>query len=457
MRKALNVYIRLQQDQAITGLYFWHQISQLMNVLLFGSGGRESALAWKLAQSPLLDHLFIAPGNPGMKKYGTCIGLDWKDRDAVSHLCEAENIGMVVIGPEDPLVDGLSDFFAQTPGLKHIHVIGPKKAAAQLEGSKDFSKQFMERHGIPTAGHRTFEEHQLEEAKQYLAAIDGPYVLKADGLAAGKGVVILDSLSDAVHEMDAMLGQAKFGAASSRVVVEEFLVGIEFSMFALTDGKDYMMMPEAKDYKRIGEGDQGLNTGGMGAVSPVPFVTETIRKEVLTKIVEPTIRGLALEKMDYVGFIFFGLILTNKGVKVIEYNCRMGDPETEVVIPRVDEDLLPLFADAAKKQLLTRPMAKKEEAACAVMMVSGGYPEAYSKGRTISGLEKVQGVHVFHAGTAEKDGQIVTQGGRVLCVTGMAPTASAALTLAYAQLDQIEFEGAYRRNDIGVDLGLRNL
>ena len=428
----------------------------MMNVLLLGSGGRESALAWKMAQSPMMDQLFIAPGNPGMKAYGTCVEVDWKDRDALTHFCTAENIDMVVIGPEDPLVAGLADFFAKSPELSHIHVIGPKAEAAQLEGSKDFSKEFMRRHGIPTAGHRTFTADQLEEAKQYLATIDAPYVLKADGLAAGKGVLILDNLADALREMDAMLGQAKFGAASSRVVVEEFLDGIEFSVFVLTDGKDFMLMPEAKDYKRIGEADQGLNTGGMGAVSPVPFVQDSVKKEVLTRIIQPTIQGLAHEKMDYVGFIFFGLIHTAKGVKVIEYNCRMGDPETEVVIPRVEEDLLPLFVDAASKSLLTRPMAQSEQSACTVMQVSGGYPEAYEKGKPIHGLDgAVEGVMVFQAGTKEVKGQIVTDGGRVLCATGMALDPTEALQKAYARLDQISFDGVYRRNDIGADLGLR--
>jgi len=426
-----------------------------MNVLLLGSGGRESALAWKMAQSPLLDQLFIAPGNPGMDAYGTCVGVDWKDRDALSHFCTAENIDLVVIGPEDPLVAGLADFFEENAALSHIHVIGPKAAAAQLEGSKDFSKQFMERNGIPTAAHKTFTADQLEEAKNYLTTIDAPYVLKADGLAAGKGVLILDNLADALREMDAMLG-GKFGPASSKVVVEEFLDGIEFSVFVLTDGQDYMLMPEAKDYKRIGEGDTGLNTGGMGAVSPVPFVDAAVKKEVLLNIIEPTIKGLKFEKMEYVGFIFFGLILTKKGVKVIEYNCRMGDPETEVVIPRVDEDLLPLFVDAAKKKLLTRPMAQSAHAACTVMQVSGGYPEEYAKGFPIDGLDRdVESTVVFQAGTSVKEGDIVTSGGRVLCATGMAPNAAQALERAYQRLDQITFEGAYRRNDIGVDLGLR--
>ncbi len=427
-----------------------------MNVLLLGSGGRESALAWKLSQSPMMDELFIAPGNPGMKPYGTCVEVDWKNRKALTHFCTSEDIAMVVIGPEDPLVAGLADFIAESPELSHIHVIGPKAAAAQLEGSKDFSKEFMRRHAIPTAGHRTFASNQLEEAKQYLATIDAPYVLKADGLAAGKGVLILDNLADALKEMDAMLGQAKFGAASSRVVVEEFLDGIEFSVFVLTDGKDFMLMPEAKDYKRIGEGDQGLNTGGMGAVSPVPFFQDSLKKEVLTQIVQPTIQGLTQESLDYVGFIFFGLIHTAKGVKVIEYNCRLGDPETEVVIPRIEEDLLPLFVDAASKRLLTRPMAQSKQTACTVMMVSGGYPEIYAKDKRLYGLEaEIEGAMVFQAGTKDIEGVVVTDGGRVLCATGMAIDPSEALQKAYDRLDQISFEGAYRRNDIGVDLGLR--
>lgn len=426
-----------------------------MNVLLFGSGGRESALAWKIAQSPLLDQLFIAPGNPGMKEYGICVELDWKDRDAVSHFCIAENIDMVVIGPEDPLVNGLADFFHETTDLSHIYVVGPKAAAAQLEGSKDFSKQFMARHRIPTAGYRTFSKNELEEAQEYLTTLNGPYVLKADGLAAGKGVLILEHLEDALREMDAMLS-GKFGQASSRVVVEEFLEGIEFSVFVLTDGQDYMLMPEAKDYKRIGEGDQGPNTGGMGAISPLPFVDAAVKKDVLVNIIEPTIRGLKSEKLEYVGFIFFGLILTKKGVKVIEYNCRMGDPETEVVIPRIDEDVLPLFADAARKKLLTRPMAQTAHAACTVMLVSGGYPSAYEKGLEIHGLSaSSQNSLVFHAGTTESEGKVVTNGGRVLCVTGLARNAAEALDRAYDRLDQISFSGAYRRNDIGVDLGLR--
>ena len=428
-----------------------------MNVLLFGSGGRESALAWKISKSQLLKKLYVAPGNPGVMKYGDQIDLNWKDFDKVREFCIKFSIDMVIVGPEDPLVKGLADYFSDTKALSEIYFIGPKKKGAGLEGSKDFSKKFMQRHSIPTADHKTFRKDQLSEAIEHLNEIHKPYVLKADGLAGGKGVVIHDDLNLAKEEVKEMLLDEKFGEASSKVVLEEFLEGIEFSIFVLTDGNGYLLLPEAKDYKRIGEGDKGLNTGGMGAVSPVPFVSESILNEVKHKIIEPTILGLSKDKIEYVGFIFFGLIHTQKGVKVIEYNCRMGDPETEAVLPRIDEDLLEVLKETAEKRIITRPLKVKEETAITVMKVSKGYPGKYTKGIVIKEIDKhnQKDTIVFQAGTKLMENEIVTDGGRVFCVTGLHKEPSVARDKAYGSLRSIEFEGEYYRADIGKDLGIK--
>ena len=428
-----------------------------MNVLLFGSGGRESALAWKISKSQLLKKLYVAPGNPGVMKYGDQIDLNWKDFDKVREFCIKFSIDMVIVGPEDPLVKGLADYFSDTKALSEIYFIGPKKKGAGLEGSKDFSKKFMQRHSIPTADHKTFRKDQLSEAIEHLNEIHKPYVLKADGLAGGKGVVIHNDLNHAKEEVKEMLLDEKFGEASSKVVVEEFLEGIEFSIFVLTDGNGYLLLPEAKDYKRIGEGDKGLNTGGMGAVSPVPFISESILNEVKYKIIEPTILGLSKDKIEYVGFIFFGLIHTQKGVKVIEYNCRMGDPETEAVLPRIDEDLLEVLKETAEKRIITRPLKVKEETAITVMKVSKGYPGEYTKGIVIKEIDKQnqKDTIVFQAGTKLMENKIVTDGGRVFCVTGLHKEPSVARDKAYGSLRSIEFEGEYYRADIGKDLGIK--
>jgi len=426
-----------------------------MNVLIFGSGGRESAFAWSIGQSSLLSNLFIAPGNPGMAVLGTCVDLDWRDRDAIVHFCIREEIHIVLVGPEEPLVLGLGDFFAEHPNLQHIHFIGPQAEAAQLEGSKDFAKGFMRRHGIPTAGYRSFTKKELEAAKMYVLSYDGPYVLKADGLAGGKGVVILDDLVEALKELDSMLGEAKFGPASSRIVIEEHLTGPEFSVFVLTDGDNYLLLPQATDYKRVGEGQTGPNTGGMGAISPVPFVTPEVLGVVHREIIRPTIEGLQAESIPYCGFIFFGLMLTPEGPKVIEYNVRMGDPETEAVLPRLDEDLLALMIDAARGHVNTRPIAVKSETAVTVVLTSPGYPGNYPTGLPIVGSElALEGSLLFHSGTALRDGQLVTDGGRVLAVTGMGSSAEEAIAKAYAHADQINFEGKQVRRDIGTIYGL---
>ena len=428
-----------------------------MNVLLFGSGGRESALAWKISQSQLLKKLYVAPGNPGVLKYGDQIDLNWKDFEKVREFSIKFSINMVIVGPEDPLVIGLADYFSKTKVLSDIYFIGPKKKGANLEGSKDFSKKFMQRHNIPTADYQTFQKDQLFEAIEYLNETHKPYVLKADGLAGGKGVVIHDDLNLAKEEIKEMLLDEKFGEASSKVVIEEFLEGIEFSIFVLTDGNGYLLLPEAKDYKRIGEGDKGLNTGGMGAVSPVPFLTESILNEVKHKIIEPTILGLSKDKIEYVGFIFFGLIHTQKGVKVIEYNCRMGDPETEAVLARIDEDFLEALKETAEKKLITRSLKVKEETAITVMKVSKGYPGKFPKGIVIKGIHEQdqKDAIVFQAGTKLIENKIVTNGGRVLCVTGLNKEPSMARNKAYKVLESIEFDGEYYRTDIGKDLGIK--
>ncbi|MEI6681878.1 MAG: phosphoribosylamine--glycine ligase [Bacteroidota bacterium] len=425
-----------------------------MNILLLGSGGREHALAWKLAQSPLLTRLYIAPGNAGTASLGTNLPLQPTDFGAVKRAVLDHSVAMVVVGPEDPLVQGIHDFFLLDPELRQVPVIGPARKAAMLEGSKDFAKQFMIRHGIPTASYRTFERSTLDDGVAFLHSLNPPYVLKADGLAAGKGVIICKTIEEAVTEFTSMLTEERFGAASLKVVIEEFLSGIELSVFVLTDGKDYLVLPEAKDYKKIGEGDTGPNTGGMGSVSPVPFADALFMQKVEQQVILPTIQGLAKEEIDYRGFIFFGLISVKGEPFVIEYNCRLGDPETESVIPRLQNDLVRLFNAVASQTLCDETISVDPRTAATVMLVSSGYPGPYEKGRLITGSDAITGSLVFHAGTtAGKTGRdVVSNGGRVIAVTSLGATQAEALAETYKNAAKIVFEGKGFRKDIGFDL-----
>lgn len=424
-----------------------------MRILLLGSGGREHALAWKLNQSVWANPLYIAPGNPGTAQCGINVPLDINDFDAVAAFCSKEKIEMVFVGPEEPLVNGIYDYFKGHEQLKDIYFIGPSKEGAKLEGSKAFAKEFMMRHKIPTAAYREFTIDNYQEGVDYLQQHSLPIVIKADGLAAGKGVAICQNHVEAIAEFELMIQQSKFGEASKKVVVEEFLTGIELSVFAITDGKNYLILPEAKDYKRIGEGDTGLNTGGMGAISPVPFATPGFMYKVEERVIKPTINGLYKEGIEYTGFVFFGLISVNGDPYVIEYNCRMGDPETEVVMARMETDLVGLCIAATQKELDQVEIKTDPRAAATIMAVSGGYPLGYEKGFEITGLNEQFGKQslVFHAGTKEEKGKIVTNGGRVLCVTSLDKSLEEAVNISLDILDHIHYEGIYYRTDIGYE------
>ena len=424
-----------------------------MNVLIIGSGGREHALAWKLKQSDKLNKLFIAPGNAGTENLGVNLNIGVSDFESIKKCVLEHHIELVIVGPEIPLVEGIHDYFLADEKLKNIHVIGPQKEAAQLEGSKEFAKEFMQRHQIPTAAYKSFTKSNLNEGFSFLESLNAPYVLKADGLAGGKGVVILEDLQAAKDELSDMLTNEKFGSASKTVVIEEFLDGIEMSCFILTDGKNYVNLPNAKDYKRIGEGDKGLNTGGMGAVSPVPFADKEYLQKIEDSVIKPTVLGLQKDNIPYKGFIFFGLIRVNNEPMVIEYNCRMGDPETEVVIPRIKSDLLDLFIATANNDLINSTIELDSRSATAVMLVSGGYPEAYEKGKEITGIDTVKDSIVFHAGTAlEEHDRVVTSGGRVLAVTSYGNNFKDALSQSYESIEKISFDHMNYRKDIGFDL-----
>ena len=423
-----------------------------MNILILGAGGREHTFAWKIAQSPLCKQLFVAPGNSGTATIATNLDVSVTDFEGIKVQVLTQEIDMVVVGPEDPLVNGIYDFFLNDSQLHHVAVIGPQKAAAQLEGSKEFAKEFLYRHKIPTAAYESFTKDNLEAGYAFLETLKPPYVLKADGLAAGKGVLILLDLKEAKQELKNMLVDSKFGSASAKVVIEEFLDGIELSCFVLTDGKHYKLLPTAKDYKRIGEADTGLNTGGMGAISPVPFADDILLKKIEDRIVKPTVEGLAKDQLPYKGFIFIGLIVVNNEPIVIEYNVRMGDPETEAVLPRLKTDLVEIFQAIDKQCLNEVDIEIDPQTAVTVMLVSGGYPEAYEKGKEITGLDTIENSIVFHAGANEKDGKIVTSGGRVMAVTSFGQDIESALKTSYKSIEHIKFDGMNYRNDIGFDL-----
>mgnify|MGYP000043391626 CR=1 FL=1 len=425
-----------------------------MNILVLGSGGREHTIAHQLHLSPKADQIFVAPGNAGTQQIATNVEVDLTDFEAIADIIKRNNIKMLVVGPEAPLVDGITDYFNAKPNFKDLMIIGPSKKGAELEGSKKRAKEFMKSHNIPTAAYQSFTSETLTQGFNFLESLQPPYVLKADGLAGGKGVLILDNLKEAKQELSNMLTNQKFGSASQKVVIEEFLNGIELSVFVLTDGKDYAILPNAKDYKRIGEGDTGLNTGGMGAVSPVPFADEVFMKKVEDKIIKPTINGLAKEEIDYKGFVFIGLMKVEDEPYVIEYNVRMGDPETEVVLPRIKTDLVDALTKTATSQLNSLHLDIDEQSATTVMLVSGGYPEAYNKGEEILGLETInnQDIFICHAGTTEKNSKTLTNGGRVIAVTAFDLNFKNALKKAYNSIDKISFKNKYYRTDIGKDL-----
>ena len=423
-----------------------------MNILILGSGGREHAFAYKISQSPLCEKLFVAPGNAGTGEIAVNVDLKVTNFEAIADFVLKENIEMLVVGPEDPLVQGITDFFAEDERLKKVLVIGPSRRGALLEGSKERAKEFMLMNKIPTAAYESFTAASLDAGKKFLEQLTPPYVLKADGLAAGKGVLILEDLEEAKSELENMLVSNKFGAAGNKVVIEEFLKGIELSVFVLTDGKDYKILPTAKDYKRIGEGDTGLNTGGMGAVSPVPFADESFLKKIEERIVKPTIKGIRDEKIDYKGFIFIGLIKVGDNPYVIEYNVRMGDPETEVVLPRIKSDLVELLENTGRQTLKNAVLEIEEDAAATIMLVSGGYPENYEKGKKISGLKDMEGSVIFHAGTRAEEGEVLTNGGRVLAITSLAKNYKEAIKKSYQNAQKVHFDKMYFRKDIGFDL-----
>ncbi len=423
-----------------------------MNILILGSGGREHTFAHQVAKSEKCTNLFVAPGNAGTGAIATNLAISVNDFDAIRQAVLEHKIDMVVVGPEDPLVNGIVDYFKADPDLKNVMIIGPSAEGAELEGSKERAKEFMSRHNIPTAAYASFDRDSLDAGKKFLETLEPPYVLKADGLAAGKGVLILDSLEEAKQELENMLAHSKFGAASAKVVIEEFLDGIELSVFVLTDGMNYKVLPTAKDYKRIGEGDTGLNTGGMGAISPVPFADEDLMKKIESRIVLPTVNGIKEEGIDYKGFIFIGLIKVNNEPYVIEYNVRMGDPETEVVLPRIKTDLVELLKATSRQELNRLKLEIDPRSATTVMVVSGGYPEAYEKGKKISGISDISGSVVFHAGTAIKDGQVVTNGGRVIAITSLGDDFRMALKKSYQNVEKLSFDRMYYRTDIGFDL-----
>ncbi len=423
-----------------------------MNILVLGSGGREHTFAYKIAQSELCDRLFVAPGNAGTAVISTNVPISVTDFVDIKELVIKENIKMVVVGPEDPLVQGISDFFASDNVLKDVVVIGPSKEGAQLEGSKEYAKEFLIRHNIPTAAYQSFTAATVDQGKQFLETLHAPYVLKADGLAAGKGVLILQDINEAKTELENMLTNKKFGAASEKVVIEEFLDGIELSVFVLTDGKNYVTLPTAKDYKRIGEGDKGLNTGGMGAISPVPFADKAFMDKIEQQIIKPTVDGLAKENIDYKGFIFIGLIKVGDDPKVIEYNVRMGDPETEAVLPRVKTDLVTLFEHVGNQTLDQATLELDARSATTVMAVSGGYPEAYEKGKEITGIQHISDSIVFHAGTKLEGDKVLTNGGRVIAVTSLDDDFRAALKKSYQNIEKLHFDKMYYRKDLGFDL-----